>query len=149
MQLILREDVQDLGRTGDVVNVSPGYARNYLIPQALAVEATRRNLRQLEHQKRVMSKRAEQQRQRATELGDRIDGLNVTVEKPVGESDRLYGSVTGRDIVGALVVEGFKDVDKKRIVLNQPIRQLGIHPVSIRLSGDRTVQIKVWVVAKV
>lgn len=148
MEVILREDVQDLGHIGDIVNVSRGYARNYLIPQNLAVEATRRNLRQLDHQKRTMSKRADRLHKTAADLAGRLDGLNVTVEKPVGESDRLYGSVTGRDIVSALAAEDVKGVDKKKIVLDEPIRQLGIHPVSIRLSGDRIVKINVWVVAK-
>lgn len=149
MDVILREDVQDLGQTGDVVSVSPGYARNFLIPQHLAIEATRRNLRQLEHQKRVMGKRAAKQRAEAATLVDRLGTLAVTVEKPVGKNDRLYGSVTGRDVVNALADEGFTGVSHKKVVLEDPIRQLGIFDVPIRLSAEHSVQIKVWVVAKV
>ncbi len=148
MDVILREDVQDLGRTGDVVAVSPGYARNFLIPQNLAIEATRRNLRQLQHQKRVMGKRADRQHAEAATLVDKMGGMAVTVEKPVGTNDRLYGSVTGRDVVKALADEGMKGVSHKKVVLDDAIRQLGIHDVSVRLSAEHSVQIKVWVVAK-
>ncbi len=149
MDVILREDVVELGRTGDVVNVSPGYARNYLIPQNLAVEATRRNLRQLEHQKRTMTKRAERQLQQAASLTEKLDGLNITVEKPVGANDRLYGSVTARDVIDGLAAEGVTGPSRKKVVLDDPIRTLGIHEVPIRLSAEHTINIKVWVVAKV
>ena len=148
MDVILRQDVPDLGRTGEIVSVSPGYARNYLIPQALAVEATRRNLKQLEHQKRVLAKHAERQRAAAASLAERMDGLSVTVAKPVGSHDRLYGSVTPRDIVKALAEEGVDGITRKQIKLDEPIRQLGIYPVEVRLDAEHTVQIKVWVVAK-
>lgn len=148
MDVILREDVQDLGRTGDVVAVSPGYARNFLIPQNLAIEATRRNLRQLGHQKLVMNKRAEKQRAEAATLVEKLGTVAVTVEKPVGKNDRLYGSVTGRDVVKALAEEGYAGVGHKKVVIDDPIRQLGIFDVPVRLSAEHSVQIKVWVVAK-
>jgi len=148
MEVILREDVQDLGRTGDVVNVSRGFARNYLIPQNLAIQATRRNLKQLDHQKRVITKRAERQRKVAASLVERMEGLSVTVTKPVGENDRLYGSVTPKDVVQGLVDEGVTDVSRKQVQLNDPIRQLGIYTVPIRLDAENNVDIKVWVVAK-
>ena len=94
MEVILREDIPELGRSGDVVNVSPGYARNYLIPQSLATKATRRDLKQLEHQKRIIAKRAERKRVEAATLSERMQDLSITVPKPVGGNDRLYGSVT-------------------------------------------------------
>ena len=149
MEVILREDVRDVGETGDVVNVSRGYARNYLIPQQLAVVASRRNLGQLEHQKRLLAKRAEKQRAEAASLAERLEGLSVTVAKPVGGHDKLYGSVTGRDVAASLVDEGVSDVNRKQVALGEPIRQLGIYDVEIKLAGDHRATIKVWVVAKV
>lgn len=148
MEVILREDVQDLGRTGEIVNVSPGYARNYLIPQNLAVQATRRNIKQLDHQKRVISKRASRQREESASLAERMQGLSVTVAKPVGENDRLYGSVTPRDVVQGLTDEGIAAIGRKQIQLKDPIRILGIHTVPVRLDAENKVDIKVWVVAK-
>ncbi len=148
MEVILREDVLELGRTGDVINVSRGYARNFLIPQNLAVEATRRNLKQLQHQKRVISKRANRQREEAAGLAERMSSLSVTVAKPAGENDRLYGSVTPRDVAQGLIDEEISGISRKQVLLKEPIRQLGIFPVPIRLDADNTVEIKLWVVAK-
>lgn len=148
MEVILREDVEDLGRSGDVVKVSPGYARNYLVPQNLAVLATGKNLKELEHQKRLITKRAEEQRKLAADLAGKLKGLSVTVAKPVGENDRLYGSVTPRDVAQALVEEGVQGVDRKQITLGEPIRTLGIYTVPVRLSAENIAEIKLWVVAK-
>ena len=149
MEVILREDVRDVGETGDVVDVSRGYARNYLIPQQLAVAATRRNLGHLEHQKWLLAKRAEKQRAVAASLAQRLEGLSVTVAKPVGGNDKLYGSVTGRDVAAAVAEEGVAEVSRKQVALGEPIRQLGIYDVEIKLAGDNRATIKVWVVAKV
>ena len=148
MEVILQEDVQDLGRCGDVVKVSPGYARNYLVPQNLAVLATGKNLKQLEHQKRLISKATEEQRKLASDLAGKLKGLSVTVAKPVGENDRLYGSVTPRDVAQSLVDEGVQGVDRKQIQLKDTVRTLGIYSVPVRLSAENTVEIKLWVVAK-
>ncbi len=148
MDVILREDVPDLGRTGDVINVSRGYARNFLIPQDVAVEATRRNLKQLEHQKREISKRAEKQRIEAASLAERLVDLSITVAKPTGAHDKLYGSVTSRDVAQGLLDEGITGISHKQVVLGEPIRQLGIFSVRFRLDADHTVDLKVWVVAK-
>jgi large subunit ribosomal protein L9 len=148
MEVILREDVHGLGRAGDVVKVKPGFGRNYLIPQQLAVEATGRNLKQLEHQKAVIAGRAAKHRAETSSLAERMNNLSVTVAKPVGEGDKLYGSVTAKDVAQGIVDEGITGVDKKRVMLLQPIRQLGIYDVPIRLNADATVQIKLWVVAK-
>jgi large subunit ribosomal protein L9 len=148
MEVILREDVKDLGRSGDVVKVSPGFARNYLVPQNLAVLATGKNLKELEHQKRVISKHADEQRKLAADLAGKLKGLSVTVAKPVGESDRLYGSVTPRDVAQALVEEGVNDVDRKQITIDDAIRTLGIYTVPVRLSAENVAEIKLWVVAK-
>ena len=148
MEVILREDIAELGRSGDVVDVKDGYARNYLIPQSLAIQATRRNLKQLEHQKRVIAKRAERKRAEAATLSERMQDLSITVSKPVGGSDRLYGSVTPRDIIQGLSDEGVQGISRKQVQLDFAIRQLGIYSVPIRLTADHSVDIKVWVVAK-
>lgn len=148
MEVILREDVQDLGLTGDVVSVSNGYARNYLIPRRFAVEATRRNLKQLEHDKRVIMKQAEAKRKLAAELHERLQGLSITVSKPVGENDRLYGSVTAKDIIEGLADEEIQGVTRKQIQIVEPIRTLGIYELPLRLDAEHTVEIGVWVVAK-
>jgi large subunit ribosomal protein L9 len=148
MEVILREDVQDLGITGDVVAVSRGFARNYLIPRHLAVEATKRNLKQLEHDKRVIMKHAEAKRKLAAALHDRLKGLSITVTKPVGENDRLYGSVTAKDIVEGLAEEDIQGVTRKQVQLDDQMRTLGIYEVPIRLDAEHTVNINVWVVAK-
>lgn len=148
MDVILREDVHGLGGAGQVVKVKPGYARNFLIPQKMAVEATSRNLKQLEHQKGVITRRADKKRAAAASLASKIQGLSVTVAKPVGGQDKLYGSVTVKDVVQALADEGVADVSKKAIVLPDSIRQLGIYDVTVRLTAESTVTIKLWVVAK-
>lgn len=148
MEVILREDVADLGRSGEVVHVKRGFARNYLIPQNLAVEATRRNLSQLEHEKRLIGHRTEKRRAEAATLVEKLNGLSVTVAKPVGEEDRLYGSVTAKDIVAGLIEEGMGSVDKKKVILAEPIRKLGIFDVPVRLDAETTAEIKLWVVAK-
>lgn len=148
MEVILREDVHGLGRAGDVVKVKPGFGRNYLIPQQLAVEATGRNLKQLGHQKAVIARRASKHRAETASLAEKMTNLSVTVAKPVGEGDRLYGSVTAKDVAQGIVDEGIAGFDKKKVMLGQPIRQLGIYDVPVRLNADTTVQIKLWVVAK-
>ncbi len=148
MEVILREDVEGVGRTGDVVNVKRGFARNYLLSQNLAIEATRRNLKQLEHQKRLLAKQADRQRREAMSLVEGLDGLSITVAKASGDGDKLYGSVTARDIVAALFDEGIQSVSRKQIMFSEPIRQLGIYDLPIRLSAGQTVMVKLWVVSK-
>ena len=148
MDVILREDVHGLGDAGQVVKVKPGYARNYLIPQKMAVEATRRNLKELEHQKGLIARKADKRRAEAATMAEKMVGLSVTVAKPVGEEDKLYGAVTAKDVVAGLVEEGITGVDKKRVVLASPIKSLGIYDVPIRLSAEATVDIKLWVVAR-
>lgn len=148
MDVILREDVRGLGDAGQVVKVKPGYARNYLIPQKMAVEATRRNLKELEHQKGLIARKADKRRAEAAGLAEKLSGLSVTVAKAVGEEDRLYGSVTAKDVAKGIQDEGISGVDKKTVVLNQPIRTLGIYDVPLKLSSETTVTIKLWVVAK-
>lgn len=148
MDVILREDVQGVGQAGQVIKVKPGFARNYLIPQKLAVEATRRNLGQLDHQKAEIARRVEKQRAAAASLAEKLEGLSITVAKPVGNDDKLYGSVTSKDVAQGLTDEGITAIDKKRIVLEEPIRKLGIYDLPLRIAAETTVTLKLWVVAK-
>jgi large subunit ribosomal protein L9 len=147
MKVILQEDVDNLGKSGALVNVSDGYARNFLIPRKLAVRATTRNLKELEHHKRVAQQRRDKRVKISAGLRQKLEGLSVTVTKPVGDNEKLYGSVTPRDIEQALKDEGV-NVERKKLRIGESIRQLGVYDVHVKLEGGEEIPIKVWVVAK-
>ena len=147
MQVILREDVLNLGKSGELVNVKPGYGRNYLIPQGKAMLATKKNVAQLEHEKKIISAKNAKLLKDAQSIADRLGQIEITVERKVGGDDKLFGSVTTRDIEEALAVKGVK-VDKKHVHLAEPIKSLGIYTVEIKLSPEVTGKVKLWVVAK-
>jgi len=132
VQLILRDDVPNLGKIGDVVRVKPGYARNYLLPRGLAVEASPKNLRVLEHQKRVIAAKADREHKSAEASAKRLDGLQITVRARAGEEGRLFGSVTNMDVERLLADKGFQ-VERRRIVLDEPIKQLGTYPITVQV----------------
>ncbi len=145
MKVILQEDVVDLGQAGDLVEVKAGYARNYLIPKGLAMMATSRNVKVLEHQRRLMIARQGKQHTRATDLADAINTLSATFTRKAGDDDRLFGSVTSQHIA-----EFFSDeklpVERKQIRLEEPIKALGVFNVPIKLHQEVTAELKVWVV---
>ena len=145
MEIILQEDVTNLGNIGEVVKVRDGYGRNYLIPRGLAVEANRRNLHVLEHQKRVTVAKKEKDRQQAQGMSDRITALTLTIQARAGEEDRLFGSVTNIDIEKALTAQGVT-IDRRKIMLTEPIKQLGTYSVPVHLSSDVRGNITVNVV---
>lgn len=145
IQVILSADVPHLGHMGDVVNVRKGYARNYLLPRGLALLATQRNVKHLEHAKRVIQKQAERQIASAKEVADRLAAASITVPRRVAEEDRLYGSVTARDIQAALAAENI-EVEARQIQLNEPIKHLGVFNVPVALARDVKAEVKVWVV---
>ena len=147
MQLILTEDVQNLGHAGDVVHVKPGYGRNYLIPRGLAVPATVKNLKRIEHDKRVIDARMQRLLKDAHGVKDRLEQLSVNIARAVGAGDKLYGSVTGRDIAEAVQALGVT-VDHRKIHLEEPIRALGLFTVDVKLAREVVAKLKVWVVAK-
>jgi large subunit ribosomal protein L9 len=147
MQVILREDVPKLGKPGDLVKVSDGFARNYLLPRKLAVAATTAGVSRVDHERRVVLARREKLEKTPQGLREKLENLAVTVAKPAGEGEKLYGSVTTRDIEDALAVEGVA-IDRKRIRLDEPIRALGVFPARIALDAGLEATIKVWVVAK-
>ena len=146
MQIILLEDVNKLGDMGDIVEVKPGYARNYLIPQGLAMRASTGQITQLKHQQAMIEARKVRQRNEAVGLLNDIDGLSVTIPKKSGENDKLFGSVTNRDIATLIAAEGHT-VNPKKILLENPIKDLGIYKVTIKLHSDVKAQVRVWVVA--
>jgi large subunit ribosomal protein L9 len=147
-EVILREDVPNLGHIGDVVRVRPGYARNYLLPRGLAVDASHRNLRTLEHEKRVLGAKADRQRQAAEGVKSKLDGLTLTVRALAGETGRLFGSVTNLDVERLLAERGFS-IDRRRILLTDPIKDLGTHAVVVQIGGGVRATIQVIVEADV
>jgi large subunit ribosomal protein L9 len=145
MQVILLENVPSLGKAGDLVKVSDGYGRNYLIPQKKALLATEKSLKVIEHQKRQVQQRMEKTKKDAEKMGQRIEVLSCTFVKTVGESGKLFGSVTSMDIENYLKENGI-DVDRKKISLEEPIKNLGMFTVPIKLHSEVTANLKVWVV---
>jgi large subunit ribosomal protein L9 len=145
MQIVLKEDIDKLGRRGEVVKVADGYARNFLLPLGKALPATPGNLKVIEREKRRYVVRQSKEKEESDALSGRIQALSLTLVRKVGESDVLYGSVTSGDIAEALSKEGIV-VDKRRIQLQEPIKSLGIYTVPIRLHPEVTAEVKVWVV---
>ncbi|HEX7807624.1 MAG TPA: 50S ribosomal protein L9 [Thermoanaerobaculia bacterium] len=147
MKVILTEEIRGLGTRGDVVTVKDGYARNYLIPKNLAQEASAGNLKAIEHQRRKWALLAQQERDAAQKAADRVRGVKIQIEKRVGEHGHLFGSVTANEIADALAEKGI-EVDKRRIELGSPIKNIGLHDVEVRLHRDVTATIQVEVVAQ-
>jgi large subunit ribosomal protein L9 len=145
MQIVLKEDIEKLGRRGEVVKVADGYARNYLLPLGKALPATAGNLKVIDREKRRYVVRLTKEKEENEGLAHRIQALSVTLVRKVGESDVLYGSVTSGDVAEALAKEGIV-VDKRRIQLPDPIKSLGIYAIPIRLHPEVTAEVKVWVV---
>lgn len=145
MDVILTEDVHKLGEMGEIVSVAPGYGRNYLIPRGMAIPATNSNRAQVDHHLAEIEKRKQEERKAAQGLLATLDGVSVTVLKRAGDEEKLYGSVTNREIADLLTQEGH-NVDKRMVVLEQPIQELGIYLVPIKLASGIYANVKVWVV---
>lgn len=145
MDVILRQDVEKLGRAGDLVTVKDGYARNYLLPHGLAYLATEGNRRRLEAEARMKAKQAGAQLESARESASRLEAVSLTFAMKAGEGDKLFGSVTAADVAERLHAEGFT-VDKKVVELHEPIKALGVYKVPIRLHHDVKPEVRVWVV---
>jgi large subunit ribosomal protein L9 len=144
MKVILKQDVEKLGKTGDIVKVAPGYGRNYLVPRKFAVEATPGNIKVVEIEKVSQAKRDHREKSAASLLAQEIVKLTVTVRRKTGEEGSLYGSVTSLDIADFLIAHKI-DIDKRKIQLEEPIKAIGEYHVSIRLHRDVTVPIRVIV----
>ena len=147
MKVILMDDVKKLGKLGDIVNVKRGYARNFLFPRNLAIEAGGKNLKILEEKKKKRELDIAKEKRNAEELAKKITGFSCTVPVTAGEEDKLFGSVTAEHIAEAFIAEGL-NIDKKQIQLAEPIRKLGIYQIEIKLRPEVTVSTKVWVVKK-
>jgi large subunit ribosomal protein L9 len=135
VDLILLERVEKLGQMGQIVKVKPGYARNYLLPQKKAMRATKENLAYFETQKAQLEANNLQRKSEAGEVGEKLEGLSVVLIRQAGESGQLYGSVAARDIAEAVTAAGFT-VDKRQIVLERPIKTLGLHPLRVMLHPE-------------
>lgn len=147
MQVILREDVPALGKAGEVVKVADGYGRNFLLPRKKAVLATDANLKRLEQERQGIEVKRAKMKQGAEELAQKIAALTVTLEKQAGEEDKIFGSVSVREIGKSLETQGIV-IDKRLIRLKEPIRKLGEHAVEVHLHGDVVVPLKVVVTKK-
>ena len=145
MEVILKKRVETLGDEGDILTVANGYARNYLIPMQLAVRATEKNRRLLEHERLLLAAQGEKAKIRAEELASRIAEVTCTIQRRAGENDRLFGSITSMDIADALASQDI-EVDRRNIELEEPIRELGVFMVPIRFHADVTADIQVVVV---
>jgi len=145
MKVILRQNIESLGQIGDVVEVKPGYANNYLIPRQFAYIALAGSVKALEEEKKNLAKRKQKELQGAEKLAADLEKVSITIPVQVGEEDKIFGSVTTQMIGDALTEKGF-DIDKRKIEIEEPIKSLGIYSVGIKLHPSVTAKIKVWVV---
>jgi large subunit ribosomal protein L9 len=144
MKVILKSDVENVGRKGDIVNVSPGYGRNYLLPRKLAIEVTSSNLKMIEIERQALKKKVESERQSFQDLIRRLSEVTLTFSRKAGEKDMIFGSVSAADIKDALDRLGF-DVEKKKIVLDEPIKRLGNYSVPVKVFHDDKATLRVEV----
>lgn len=146
IHVVLTQDLANVGKGGELVKVRPGFARNYLIPRGLAIGATEGNVKRIQHQKQVAEAKSAKVLDEANGLAKKLSAVKITIQRQVGEGDKLYGSVTHRDIEEALGKQGFV-VDRRRI-LTEPLKSLGTHEVQIRLAPTVTANIHVEVAAR-
>ena len=145
MRVVLREDIDKLGRRGEVREVAAGYARNFLLPKGKALTATDGNMKRVEQERRRYAVIEAKEKEDAAAVGRRIAGVSCTIVRKVGENDQLYGSVTAADIGESLAKEGI-EIDKRRILLEEPIKALGIYTIPVKLHADVQGEVRVWVV---
>ena len=145
MKIILRENGESLGKIGEIVKGADGYARNFLLPRKLVSIADEKNVKAIEHHKKELQKKKARDTKEHQDLAKKLEAFSVTISRKVGEKEKLFGSVTTTDIAGALVKGGF-NIDRKHIQLIDPIKQLGVHTVNVKLSPEVVAQVKVWVV---
>lgn len=147
MKVILRENIQNVGNAGEIVKVSDGYARNFLLPRRLATLASKNNVAQLKHEQHQINLRQAKAKRDALKLAEELKQVSITISRQVGEEDRIFGSVTTRDVAEALREEGHK-INRRDITLDENIRKLGVYEASVKLYTDVHVPIKLWVVAQ-
>lgn len=145
MKIILRNDYESLGKIGEVITVKDGFARNFLIPKGIAVLATKANMKRLEEEQRMHVRQQEKDLHEARSVAKELEKISVTATVAVGEEDRVFGSVTAQDIAELLKEKDF-DVDKRKILLDEPIKALGVYTVPIKLHSEIEAKVRVWVV---
>jgi large subunit ribosomal protein L9 len=146
MDVILRQAVEKLGQPGDVVKVSPGYARNYLLPRGIAYAATDGNLKRIAQEKARLEAAEDERRGGAQAIAARLENVSLTFSARVGDEGKLFGSVTGSDSAEQLHAQGFDMIEKRQIDLHEPIKALGVYRVPVRLHADVKPEVKVWVI---
>ena len=147
MKVILTKDLDNLGRAGALVDVKPGYGRNYLLPRNLAVLATAKNIRQLEHQKAGILARASKEKQNMTAMAQRLSTIEVKFSRKVGEQNKLFGSVTSKDVHEQLAAQGYQ-IERRQVHLPDPLKELGTHEVEVKLHAEVTAKVRVTVEAE-
>ena len=145
MEVILLKEYESLGEIGDIINVKPGYARNFLFPKGIAVRSSKRNIALADEQKKTLQKRVERESKANQELMTKLAKVEISIEVEVGEEDKMFGSVTNLDIHKALTEKDFQ-IERQSILLDEPIKTLGIHSVSVKLSSGDKQEIKVYVI---
>jgi large subunit ribosomal protein L9 len=146
MEVILRQSIDQLGQPGDIVKVSAGYARNFLLPRGLAYEATPGNRKRVGQEKAKLEVAETARRDAAQALGARLEQVSLTFSARVGDEDKLFGSITAADIAAQLHAQGFPEVEKRMIDLHEPLKALGVFKVPVRLHADVKPELRVWVV---
>ena len=146
MEVILKEDIANVGKIGEVVRVRDGYARNYLLPRGLVLEVNKKNLKTFEHHKKIVGDQKQKIMRQAQSVGEQLNGVSLVIPMKVGEEGKLFGSVTNIHIEKALKAKGL-NVDRRKIQLAEPIKNAGDYDVAVRLSADLTVPLKVSVVS--
>ena len=147
MEVILKQDIEKIGKAGSLIKVKDGFARNYLFPNNLAVPGTRANLVKLEAQKQSNNEKLEKAKKQAEELKSKLANLSLTMSVLIQEENKIYGSISSQDIAAALKDEGF-EIEKSAIILQEPLKALGIYEVPVKLHPEITANIKVWIVKK-
>lgn len=145
MKVVLKQDIDKLGITGDIVSVADGYGRNYLLPRGLALKATAGAEKATEHIKKARGRKIQEEKTNLEELAKKLSELSLTIPVQVGEDEKMYGSVTSIDIANMLKQEGV-EIDKKKIILKEPIKKLGIFNIQVKLHPEVTAEVKTWVV---
>ena len=144
MKVILFHTIKKIGKQGEIVNVKDGYARNFLIPRELGIEATKANIKFFNERKKQVAKRSAKELKSAEDVASALENESVTLKLKVGEGDKLFGSVTSSDIADKLHEKGY-DIDKKKIYIEEPIKNLGVYTVNIKIHSDINAKLKVWV----
>ncbi|HEY6908806.1 MAG TPA: 50S ribosomal protein L9 [Myxococcales bacterium] len=144
MKVILTKDLENLGRAGALVEVKPGYGRNYLLPRKLAMAATEKNIRQLEHQKAGILARAAKEKQNMTAMANKLNAIEVKFTRKVGEQNKLFGSVTSKDVHEQLAAQGYQ-LERKQVHLPEPLKEVGTHEVEVKLHAEVSARVKVTI----